>query len=344
MAPHLLEAARVAYRIDGSDQAWLAAMLAAMQRGGGGLAGWMATYDARGTSPIVLGVMVGSELARGWRAAVRLGVRLVPNRYARRAFDIGVCGTLSQLLGDRLAQTPGTGQLLTAFGARDVIGVNARDPTGLGVVAGLNLPQVTQLSHHEVERWANLAAHIAAGHRLRRALASDQRSLLDGAEAVLERDGRLAHARDAATTTSACEVLRKAARTLEQVGVPKPSAPEEALHGWPALVDGRWTLVDHFDSDGRRYFVARKNDPAAPGPRELTGRQRQIVGYAALGHSNKLIAYELGLSEAAISHHLARAAERLGLRTRTELVRAVLTLRGQATSGDEPPEDDAGPH
>ncbi len=35
-------------------------------------------------------------------------------------------------------------------------------------------------------------------------------------------------------------------------------------------------MVDRFDSDGRRFIVAIKNDPAHSDPRGLTPRERQI--------------------------------------------------------------------
>jgi DNA-binding NarL/FixJ family response regulator len=84
-------------------------------------------------------------------------------------------------------------------------------------------------------------------------------------------------------------------------------------------VAGRWTLLDHFDRDGRRYLLAHRNDPDAPDPRALTLRERQVVGYVALGQSNKLIAYELGLSASTVGVLLKTAAAKLGARSRTEL-------------------------
>ena len=54
-------------------------------------------------------------------------------------------------------------------------------------------------------------------------------------------------------------------------------------------------LVDHFESDGKRYVLARRNDAAVRGLAALTDRERQALGYAALGHTNKLIAYEMGI-------------------------------------------------
>ena len=89
---------------------------------------------------------------------------------------------------------------------------------------------------------------------------------------------------------------------------------------WHALVNGRWTLVDHVDRDGRRYFVARKNDPEVARHHALTRRERQVIGFAAFGHSNKLIAYELGLSVSSVAAYLEIAMEKLGVATRAELI------------------------
>ena len=94
-----------------------------------------------------------------------------------------------------------------------------------------------------------------------------------------------------------------------------------ALELWRGLLAGRWTLVDHFDSDGRRFVLARKNDPSVPEPRALSPRQRQVVFYASLGWSNKEISYALGLSENTVSAHLAQSLSKLGIATRAELVR-----------------------
>ncbi|MBI5481662.1 MAG: helix-turn-helix transcriptional regulator [Deltaproteobacteria bacterium] len=103
-------------------------------------------------------------------------------------------------------------------------------------------------------------------------------------------------------------------------------APADGVAAWRALVAGRWSLVDHFDHDGRRFLVARRNDPRVRAPVALTLRERQVAGYACLGHSNKLIAYELGLSPTTIATHLERAARKLGVASRPELIRACAEL------------------
>lgn len=70
-----------------------------------------------------------------------------------------------------------------------------------------------------------------------------------------------------------------------------------------------------------------------PSIEALTERERQVVGYAKLGHHNKLIAYELGLSTSTVRVILSRVATKLGVRTRSEIIAAV-------RPGTEPPSPD----
>ena len=53
----------------------------------------------------------------------------------------------------------------------------------------------------------------------------------------------------------------------------------------------------------------------------LTERERQVVAFLALGRSTKEIAYVLGISDSTTRVLLGRAAARLGVRSRDELVR-----------------------
>ena len=72
---------------------------------------------------------------------------------------------------------------------------------------------------------------------------------------------------------------------LNRMGVPNP-------------VSARWTLVDRYERDGRRYIVAREGAARTRGAAALSERERQVVALASLGRSNKLIAYELGPAHA----------------------------------------------
>jgi DNA-binding NarL/FixJ family response regulator len=82
-------------------------------------------------------------------------------------------------------------------------------------------------------------------------------------------------------------------------------------------------MVDWFDSDGRRFVLAIPNSPEVTDPRGLTERENQVVGYAILGDTNKMIAYRLGLSTSRVSLLLRSAMKKLGLRTRARLVKTI---------------------
>jgi DNA-binding NarL/FixJ family response regulator len=95
--------------------------------------------------------------------------------------------------------------------------------------------------------------------------------------------------------------------------------PERALELWQGLVQGRWTLVDTVDTDGKRFVLARRNAPRPRAFDKLDAEERCVLSYAAFGHSNKDMAYELGCSMNAVSATLSRGLRKLGLRSRTEL-------------------------
>jgi DNA-binding CsgD family transcriptional regulator len=79
-------------------------------------------------------------------------------------------------------------------------------------------------------------------------------------------------------------------------------------------------MVDWFDTDGRRFVLALPNSPHIADPRGLTERESQVVAYAVLGQSNKLIAYRLGLSRSRVSMLLRSAMRKLNVQTRVQLV------------------------
>jgi DNA-binding CsgD family transcriptional regulator len=105
--------------------------------------------------------------------------------------------------------------------------------------------------------------------------------------------------------------------------------PEKALEIWRGLVAGRWSLVDHFDTDGKRFLLAVKNTPGVEGRADLTSRERRVTALAAMGHRDKEIAYILGLSVASVTAAIHRARGKLGVRTRAELA-AVWRRGGEA--------------
>src|SRR5256885_1926466 len=76
------------------------------------------------------------------------------------------------------------------------------------------VPAARKLSVGERRRWARVAAHIAAGLRLRRRRGALPVDPFAGAEAVLDAHGRLEHAE--APAQASREILREAALAMDR--------------------------------------------------------------------------------------------------------------------------------
>ena len=215
--------------------------------------------------------------------------------------------------------------------AKDGLGIPAFDPDGRGVYLIPVLPRVTTLSERSRERWQMLAAHFGAGHRLRRALFDSHAErptptdLPYGAEILIDpTDFRVAEAQGAAKSPSALNALRDSAVTIDRArGRMRESDPAKALELWRALVRGRWSTVDWFDTDGRRYVLGIPNAPDVIDPRGLTERETQVVAYANLGLTNQMIGYNLGITKGRVSTLLTSAMRKLGVKTRAQLVKTL---------------------
>jgi len=141
------------------------------------------------------------------------------------------------------------------------------------------------------------------------------------AEAILDDTGRFVHAEGGATDQAARDRIRSAALAIAAVRTRRRRrSGRAALEAWHPLVEARWTLVDTFEENGRRYVVARENQSEDACLEALTDRERQVVLQAVLGLTNKEIAYALGVSDSTVRVLMARAAARLGVRTRAELL------------------------
>jgi len=161
--------------------------------------------------------------------------------------------------------------------------------------------------------WDRVAAHVASGFRVQRLVASA--NLED--EAILDPGGRILEARGPAAEKSARTLLRAACQTVDRVRACRDPG-EESIDPWTSLFGARWSLVDRFERDGRRYVVAVRN-MLADGSPPLTAREAQVVGLLAQGHSNKLIAYELGLAASTVRVLVHRSAQKLRVKTRADL-------------------------
>lgn len=164
-----------------------------------------------------------------------------------------------------------------------------------------------------------LAAHLRAGARVR--------SHRPAIEAVLDHAGRVHHAAESVKDRRARELLSRGAKAIERA---RKVRTVEALETWHALWDGRWTLVDSFDRDGKRWLVAKANNSTSSSTAALQPRERDVVLGAAAGRSLKLMAYELGLPIGTVASTLERAMRKLRVRTRAELAALVAPLAREA--------------
>jgi DNA-binding NarL/FixJ family response regulator len=101
-----------------------------------------------------------------------------------------------------------------------------------------------------------------------------------------------------------------------------PLSVEETRRLWEGLASGRWEIAAQFDRDGRRFLVLTTR-----APRPLSARERQVTARAALGHSNKQIAFDLGVRTSTVGGYLRTAATKLGVTTRVALIAAYRETR-----------------
>lgn len=307
----LIEAA---YDLSGSDAAWLGRLVRAahpIMNRGFGVAGflWDLSHEGRlrvahptymGCSPMLHAGLTDSGAKLTERQAHALYLRGRPTK---------LLSTEAELRYPRAH---------TAFKAHvDPAGftyMSCANPTLAGCM--LLVPNAVP---HLGRPLDHIARHVTAALRLRSSLGDT----LESADAILDERGELVHAaKEVSGRTERGSFVRAARRVLDSKRV-RRSRPEEAVELWRALVLGRWSLVDHVDTDGKRFLLARKNPLGVHEPAALSeGERRAAVLFALLG-SVKLVAYELGLSSSTISGELKSACKKLGCRDRAEL-RALL--------------------
>jgi DNA-binding CsgD family transcriptional regulator len=260
----------------------------------------------------------------------------------QRAFDLVTPAYLTRsfrsLLTHDSCRTLSSPELLpfldgmAALGSSDFLGVNGLDPEGLGVILGFWVPERVSPPRREMAIYRRMAHHLGAAHRCRRRLHELQAERLqvdptEGAEAILDAHKRVVHAVGAAKEKDAqAELIETSAardlarRTKRHAGGAFVADASSGLRHWRPLTSARWTLVDSFERGGARYVVARENQSRVHGLAHLTDRERQVIAYLAVGQSTKEAAYALGISDGTVRVLAARAAARLGVRSRRELL------------------------
>jgi DNA-binding CsgD family transcriptional regulator len=223
--------------------------------------------------------------------------------------------SLFEVLGD----IPANRWAATPMRVGDSIAVVVPATESPPAIFAMNTGSVRPLTDLERAVWYRLAIHLSAAYRLAGRAASPD---ADDVEAVVTTGGKILDLRGLGRRPEVSGVLREAVLAIDRARTRRGRAdPLAALELWQALLAGRWSLVEHFDTDGRRFLLARRNDPGVSQPPGVTRRQRQVLFYASLGLSNREIGYALGLAENTVSAHVASGLARLGLPSRGELIR-----------------------
>jgi len=321
------------YCLDTDDQTWLAEVMARGRAvwGRGGPAHGI-IYDASDVSAFAMHETHTIDFTNERLRALHDAAALVTPAYVSRSFR-----TLLTHHSCRHMSSPELLPFLDRMGelgTSDFLGVNGLDPEGRGVILGYWMSAPLRPERAEAMAYRRMAHHLGAGHRCRRRLRQAQAQRLatdatDGAEAILDSRRRIVHADGPAKDRQAQAALIEMSVARDGARRAASSAPE-ALGRWRPLTGARWTLVDSFERGGARYIVARENQSRVHGMDMLSDRERQVIAYLAIGQSTKETAYALGIADTTVRVLVSRAAAKLGVRARSEILAhpAVQALRG----------------
>lgn len=306
------------YCLDIEDQSWLGEIMEASRLVWGGET-WIhgAIYDA---SDVTAFRIRNFHIIDGPDAAQTLllrGVQSFTPSFVVRSFYV---------LGASLARKVAEPELAAMFSDMETLGypdnftINSIDPSGQGIIISNWSSDPKKPPLAEMKLYRRMAYHLAAAHRYRRRLRGSQAAggSLDptrDAEAILDVRGRVLHAAGAAKQKRSQVELIDTFRARE-LALTSRADNNEGLRRWCPLTSMRWTLVDSFERNGRRYIVACENQACVLGLSALSERERQVIAHLALGQSTKETAYALGISDATVRVLVARAATKLGVKNR----------------------------
>jgi DNA-binding CsgD family transcriptional regulator len=317
----MLEILEALYRIDLTPEQWVLEVAAALSpivdRDHLGVIG--AFFKCPDPCSFTLQSHVAFKLSDALHIGFGAGVARLPpsyvaERYFGRTHSLGAdLREWSQIYEGAVQTLSGRNRELVLAQGVDLLMLNATELDGLGCafysyrrsrspLSGQNLVDVTRVSQH-----------LTAAHRLRRQWWAQPPSPAN-ADAVLDANGRVHHARGDAKARPVRDALARGARGMERArsrGRRRDGARN--ADGWPSLI-GRWTLLDHVESDGLRYVLAIENVGARPCLEILSPREREIVRLSMRGHHGKAIAYDMGIAYSTVRVLKARVVAKLGVR------------------------------
>lgn len=298
------------YALDGSDDEWLAALTREalpFLDYGRGVAAWAFRKGAWTSGEVPIGV--DAALGRAmWGAASRYSAEEMTQLFlAARATSA------TERIGntDGLDRHPATTHF-AEVGVKDFHALTVWDGAGRGVALAGASADVLRAPRGQVARLERLGAHLLAGFRLRHALRQ--------VDAVLEPGGQVVHAERDARDDTLRDALTRAVRNFDQVRSRRgPSDADDSLQAFEGLVAGRWSIMQSFESDGRRYLVAIPNQPGQMAAAALSPNESHALALRAQGLAYKVIAYELGVGSPAAFNLTEQGMKKLGIANETDL-------------------------
>jgi DNA-binding CsgD family transcriptional regulator len=322
-----------AYDFQATPERWLSNLLEAggdlLDRGQGCAAEILAGLSSEG-EPLVseLHVQNGANdlVSRLARAAREIEPHFTKTNAPRR-------GPFVHTLAEARGSHPEVHDAVTKHvGCRDMLAMWAINQGTHGV--GIHIPSssLIELDRRARKRLKMLSTHISTAHRLRRRLGHGSSGVpltrLPLEEGAILDPKRLSviEASGAIKGTGALEAIRSAAiRTDRARRCRDDGESGRAFELWEEVLKGRWSVIDWFDTDGRRFVLALPNAGHVRDPRGLTEREYEVATQVSTGDSCKLVAYRLGISRSRVSALLHGAMRKLGVKTREQLV---IKMRG----------------
>jgi len=183
---------------------------------------------------------------------------------------------------------------------------NTGDGGGLHIAFGN--PDLSEWRPGRLTSLHGIALHLAAAWRLRRALNATAMVPQFAAE---HRNASITGTAAGGSPPTARDALRHAVVIHDRPWATRPVARAQEL--WPALIVGRWSLLDSFTAAGTRYIVAHENPTGCETLRALSPRERSALELALEGRSGKWIAFEMQLSESVVTRTLRSALRKIGV-------------------------------
>lgn len=316
----VVDAVEAAYRLEGTHEGWLASLLEAVHPDldlGAGLYTFSARVSATRFAPD--SAFTSRALDPRFIALLaRLNEDPPGELLEELAKSLVHAGGLEELIGPDHPVTRHFRATAKGTGFVDGFTLFAQDGEGRGVC--LSAPARASVNHGEPARaaWRRVGLHFAAGLRLRAKLAAGPmrpEALVAPGGKIADAEGPLRRDPGLRAKLQAAVASMEKARTRALRG-----DPERALRLWKGLMGGRWSLVDRWEADGRRYVAAHANAPALRDFRALTKQEGLLLRYVSLGASNKEVAFALGLPMGTVATTLRRVVRKLGGRSRRDLV------------------------